>query len=356
MPTRGGPGPGSGPELDVRRRDRWPQVLHRTALYSAGFLIALAPAAFADGFAATALAPRRPPTWAAAHYSARGVWLPLGLAAAGVATALGGQLWAGSPARRVVLGLAAAALVWAGLTGGAGPDAGTLAALVAATVAAAVALEGACRPAVGARTVAALAVLPALALLGRWVWRESPAATAWRATFVVAAAIGLWGLWEVAAFRWSRTVRDRRLLIVAVVLLATTGLAGAVRGVDPTAGRGAARLVAVLVARPEGRVYVLADPADQPAAKFLFSAASPAGVSTLDPASPEDAEALNAELSEPDPPLLAVIGGAPEARLNELRPTGAAPPAPAGELRGGDGRLKKVLLLVLSPWDDSPRR
>ena len=286
--------------------------------------------------------------WEATRLSLQGVWLLAGLAAAGVAAAIGRQFWMAPAMRRVTLGLTAAAAIWALRSAGDGVDIGVLSSLIAAAVAASVALEGACRPAVSARGVAALAFLPVLALFGQWIWTESPAETGGRAAFALASAIGLWGLWEVAAYRWPRNVRDRRLLIVSVVTLALTGLKWSVRGTHPTAGQGTRQLVAALAQRPETRVFVLAEEPDQQAARFLFSAAAPGRLLfVLDPRGPRVADLLNDALSVDPSPLVAVVGGGPAAQLNALRPAGAAPPAPAGVLRGADGVKKEVQLLVL---------
>ena len=131
------------------------------------------------------------------------------------------------------------------------------------------------------------------------------------------------------------------------MLVALNGVGWAVRGADPAAGRGTRQLVAAVAERPEGKVVVLAEPADQPAARFLFAAASPGRtIYTYDPRGPKVADVLNKLLNEEPGPLVAVVGGGPTARLNALRPAGAAPPAPAGVLRGADGE-KEVRLLVL---------
>ncbi|MFH5805835.1 hypothetical protein ACG2DA_17415, partial [Alienimonas sp. DA493] len=323
--------------------DRWSGAFARAGLFAAGAAVVGTPAlAFGPSAA-----------WEASGLVAEGVWLLAGLAAAGLAAALAGRRWMAPAARRVVLGLTgaaavSAAAVWTAGLEVRGSDMGALSALIAATVAAAVGLEGACRPAVSARGVAALAILPVLVLLGGWVWTDDPARTGLRAALTFVAALGLWGLWEVAAFRWPRNVRERRLLIMAVVLLALTGLRWSVRGTSASAGRGTLQLVAALAERPEPEVFVLAEPADQQAAKFLFSAADPTRrVFTYDPNQPRAVDSLNTALAKPEPPLVAVVGGGPAARLNALRPAGAAPPSPVGVLRGGDGTKKQVSLLVL---------
>ncbi|NNJ24742.1 glycosyltransferase family 39 protein [Alienimonas chondri] len=334
-----------GAQREVPRRDRLPATLNRAGLFSIGLLAAGTTAAFMND---------PPSAWEAERLPVHGLWLLAGLAAAGTAATLGGQLWIDSVVRRVVLGLVASTAVWAGLTGAHDPDAGTLSALVTAAITAAIAVEGACRPAVSPRGIAALACVALIVLLGMWVWTPSTVATVWRALFVAAAATGLWGLWEVAAFRWSRNVRDRRLLIVAIVALAATGLGWAVEGTESVAGRGARQLVAAVSNRPEPRVFVLAEAPDQQAAKFLFSAAAPGRmVFVLDPDSPQVADSLNKALSVEPSPLVAVVGGGPAARLNALRPAGAAPPTSAGVLRGADGVMKEVRLLVLPGQQDT---
>ncbi len=325
---------------EVRRRDRWPATLIRAGLYSMGFLIAGGPALFVEPTAA----------WQATGLDGRGVWLLVGLGAGGVAATFGGSLWVSPMVRRVVLGLAVTVVVCAATAGafrpGVGPDVGTLSMLVAAAIAAAIALEGACRPAVSARAIAVLAALPMLALISRWAFSGSTSAALWRTSLVVLAAISLWGLWEVAAYRWSQEVRGRRLLIAAVVILALTGVRQSVREATPSAGAGTRRLVDVVAKRPARDVVILAEPADQPAAAFLFRAAAPGRtLFLLDPSEPQEADALNERLAATPAPLVAVVGGVPAARLEKLRPSGAAPPAPAGELRGGDGTLKEVQLL-----------
>ncbi|QDT16116.1 23S rRNA (pseudouridine(1915)-N(3))-methyltransferase RlmH [Alienimonas californiensis] len=323
--------------------DRPAETLGRLGMFFAGFGVT----------AVSALAFGPSPAWEAAGLSSQGVWLLAGLAVTGLAAALAGRRWMAPAARRVVLGLAGAATVlgaaaWTPRLDGGGADVGVLAVLIAATVAAAVGLEGACRPAVSARGVAALTLLPVLVLLSGWIWSEEPWETAVRAVVALGATIGLWGLWEVVAYRWPRTVRDRRLLIVAVVALAATGLKWSVRGTNPSAGRGTRQLVAALAERPETRIFVLAEQADQQAAKFLFSAAAPGRlVFVLDPRGPRVADLLNDALAVEPSPLVAVVGGGPAARLNALRPAGAAPPAPVGVLLGGDGVKKEVRLLVL---------
>ena len=339
-------------ERDPRRRDGWAAGLVRLGLFALG----LAPAAAPAWGSATLGRPL--PGWDAGEVSPLGVWLLVGLAAAGVAAAAGGQGWVGPPVRRMALGLAAAAGIWFALSGGVRPDAGTLNALVAAAVASAVAVEGACRPAVSARGVAALAAFPVLALLGLWAWTDDdPAATARRFGFLLLALVGLWGLWNVVVFRWPRNVRDRRLLIAGLVALSAVGVGWTVRGVDPSAGRGSRQLAAAVAARPERTVFVLAEPADQQAARFLFAAAAPGRtVFVIDPDSGQAAEMLNRGLSKTPSPLVAVVGGGPAARLNALRPAGAAPPSPAGVLRGGGGVMKEVRLLVLPPRKDAAPR
>ena len=332
-------------ERDPKRRDGWAAGLVRLGLFALG----LAPAAAPAWVSATLGRPL--PGWDAGAVSPRGLWLLVGLAAAGVGGGGGraGMGRAGGPPHGAGTWRRRRA-IWFALSGGVRPDAGTLNALIAAAVASAVAVEGACRPAVSARGVAALAALPVLALLGLWAWADGPAATARRFGFLLLALVGLWGLWQIVAFRWPRTVRDRRLLIAGLVALSAVGVGWTVRGVDPSAGRGSRQLAAAVAARPERTVFVLAEPADQQAARFLFAAAAPGRtVFVIDPDSGAAAEMLNRGLSKTPSPLVAVVGGGPAARLNALRPAGAAPPSPAGVLRGGGGVMKEVRLLVLPP-------
>ncbi|MEM9702093.1 MAG: hypothetical protein AAF907_06585, partial [Planctomycetota bacterium] len=214
-------------EDQPRRRDRLPETLRRAGLFAVGVGVATLSTAFTS---------RSPVAWEASRLPLDGLWWLVGLSLAGFLTVLPRQRWIDGPLRGAAWGMAGVGAVCAasGLWGGrgSGADAMTLSALAAATAAAALAIEGACRPATSARLIAALAALPALALVGLWIWSESPVAALWRAAFAVAVGFGAWGLWEVAAFRWSRSVRGRRLLTAAVVSLCSTGLAWAVRGAD----------------------------------------------------------------------------------------------------------------------------
>ena len=332
-----------------RRADRWPAVAGRAAV----FLLAAAGPALWAAFAGPAAA------WGAAGPRPVGALAVGALAVFGLAAVAGGARWLDRPVRAAVLGWSAAAAACLALTAvPAGPDRApapaALTALVAAVLAAVVALEGACKPAVNPRTIAALAVLPPAALAAWWVAAgPSPGAAAARAVFVTLVLIGAWGVWQVAAFRWPPAVRGRRLLIGGVLAVAAGGLARSLGGADPGAGRGTAKLVAAVAARPEADLVILAEPADQPAARFLFAAAAPDRRRFVVAPAPRVADLLTrgaaGEGAARRPPLVAVVGGGPAAWLDALRPAGAAPPISAGTLRGRSGGRpadKEVRLLV----------
>ena len=265
-----------------------------------------------------------------------------GLAALGLWCVGTGRRWAPRTVRAAALGWTAAAvpLAAAGWFGGGavGPVA-VLTGLVAAATLAGAAVESACRPALPVRLVTLLAILPALALAGAWVWDDDPVRFAWRAVFAAAAAVGTWGAWQVVAFGTAPEARSRRLLIGALLAIAVGGAVAAARRAAPDLGGGVDRLAAALARRPTRTVLILTDPEFAARAAFLVAAAAPDRRAVIAELNRDLDARLVEAAADPGGTTVAAVGGAAAVRLGEAVGGREAPLRVAGSLAGREVRL-----------------